>query len=766
MKSYLGLISKYAKVHKNKNRLTTICIAMSVMLVTAVFGMADMSVKEQISETIKTYGNWHIIINDISYDIAQQIGSQNNINVAGWLGMTENVYKGKELIIQSSTKELAKQMNLSVTDGVYPSSADEALLDASGFEKFGFSIGDNIEINFQNGQTKEYKITGKFNEFSSLKSKDTYGLQITNESMHLLPSNSYKEYYYVKFNDRVNIRQAISEMKQKYGLSDKQITTNIVLLGLMGQSDNTTMLEVYLTAFILFILVSMASIFMIASSFNMNILERIQFFGMLRCLGATKRQIKIYVRLESLQYCIKAIPTGLVCGIILLWTAIYILNSLNSKYLPTMHMFQISWIGIAAGILIGFLVVMIASDSPAKKAAKVSAQVAVTGNVDRISNFKFDKAINTKIFHIETAMGLHHAFSNKKSMLFISGSFAVSIIMFLCFSILINFMNYALSPLRPYSPDLSIQGTDNTVLIPASLKKEIKDIQGVNKVYGRMFYANIEANDKKCTNIATLISYDEEQFKWADDLLTSGNLNSVQNENGILIDYSYLEKYGWKIGDSIDFKINNIVYSLPIAAVVSDIPVDSTNGEWIVVCSEKTFTFLTKISEYQIIDVQLNTDVSNIIQGLLTSNMQLFDYQQKNNEVQSGYLAMAVFVYGFLIVIALVALINIVNTVNASASSRINYYKVMRAVGMTGKQLSKLICAEAAAYAFAGCTAGGIFGIIFHYFLFKMLVSSIWGEKWRLPIEVLIIIIVAAIFATLLSAVFSFKKIESIINAN
>ena len=45
MRSYLDLVSEYAKVHKKKNRLTIICIAVSVMLVTAIFGMADMSLK-------------------------------------------------------------------------------------------------------------------------------------------------------------------------------------------------------------------------------------------------------------------------------------------------------------------------------------------------------------------------------------------------------------------------------------------------------------------------------------------------------------------------------------------------------------------------------------------------------------------------------------------------------------------------------------------------------------------------------------------------
>lgn len=110
--------------------------------------------------------------------------------------------------------------------------------------------------------------------------------------MHELSADLYDEFFYLKFNDGVNIRQAISELQATYGLSEEQLQTNVMLLALMGQSDDTTVLEIYITAIVLFILVSMAGIFMIASSFNMSILERTQFFGMLRCLGATKSKSK------------------------------------------------------------------------------------------------------------------------------------------------------------------------------------------------------------------------------------------------------------------------------------------------------------------------------------------------------------------------------------------------------------------------------------------------------------------------------------------
>ena len=761
MRSYLGLVSEYTKAHKQKSRLTIICIAISVMLVAAIFSMADLSIKSQISTTISTYGNWHLIIHDITEETAAEITNEDNVHVADWLGLLEGAtYQGKELVVQSSGEELAEQMSLSISEGTYPSAANEAAMDISGLTQYGLSIGDTISVDFPDGQTKEYKITGTFNNFSTLQSEDSHGLQLTREGMHELSADLYDEFFYLKFNDGVNIRQAISELQATYGLSEEQLQTNVMLLALMGQSDDTTVLEIYITAIVLFILVSMAGIFMIASSFNMSILERTQFFGMLRCLGATKKQIKRYIRVEGLQYCIKAIPIGVVLGCILTWGAVFILDKLDSQYLPEMQMFQISLPGIAAGIILGLFVVMIASGSPAKKAAKVSPQAAVTGNINQTNNLQFNKAINTRMFHVDTAMGVHHAFSNKRSMVLITGSFAISIVMFLCFSVLISFMDHALSPLKPYAPDMAVESSDGVTLLPASLKQEIADVDGVDKAYGRMFYTDISASIKQSSNTATIMSYDEPQFEWANDLLVEGNIDEVQNGNAVLIDYGYPEEYGWKVGDHITFTIGNASYDVPIAAIVSDVPFDSTYGEWIFICSEQTFTAMTGVNEYSIIEIQSSSDVSGTIRTILSSDMNLLDYQQRNEEVQNGYLAAAVFVYGFLAVIALVALINIVNTVNASVSSRMNNYGVMRAVGMSGKQLRKVVRAEAGSYALTGCIVGGVLGILLHRVLFEMLVTSMWGEPWEPPIVFLAVTVGAAIITTMIAVISPAKKIE------
>lgn len=767
MKSYLGLVSEYAKVHKKKNRLTVICIAISVMLVTAVFGMADMSIEAQINEYIRQHGNYHAVITGISDSTAEQINSRNDVKLSSFLGMAEDTtYQGKELIIQSSNQEFVEQMNLVVTEGSYPISEREALLDRQGLEQFGISIGDTIEIAFSDGKVRHYTITGTYGDFSSLKGSDAHGLMLSAEGMHALPADLYQEYYYIQFKSGVNINRTLSEIKSEYGLNENQISPNIMLLGLMGQSNDSTMLQVYLTAGILFILITMSGTFMIASSFNMSILERTQFFGLLRCLGTTKKQIKRYIQLEGLQYCLKAIPIGLLAGCMILWAAIFSLNTLNSQYLPEMPLFQISWPGIAAGTVIGVLVVMLASRSPAKKAAKVSPQAAVTGNINQTNNLQITKASNTGLFHVDMAMGFRHAFSNKKSMSLIAGSFALSIILFLSFTVLINFMGHALKPLKPYAPDLSILGAKDNVLIDRSTMEDIKALPNRKNIYGRMFYYDISATDKQGDGTATLISYDEPQFIWAEEMLISGSIDSVRSGDGVLVDYGYSEEFNWNIGDTITLSIAGVPKDVQVAGIISDVPFDAADGGWIIVCSENTFTALTGISDYTIIDMQVKQDISEQVRSLISPEMQLLDKQQNNSEIRTSYYAMAVFVYGFLMVIAIVALINILNTVNASVSSRMSNYGVMRAVGMSGKQLKKVVRAEAAAYAITGSIAGGVFGLLLHRLFFGMLITSNWGQLWEPPLAVLIITIAAAFLTTFIAVISPARKIErmSIVN--
>ncbi|MDN9927293.1 FtsX-like permease family protein, partial [Clostridioides difficile] len=176
--------------------------------------------------------------------------------------------------------------------------------------------------------------------------------------------------------EKVNIRKATSDIKNTFNLSDKQIGKNERLLSIIGQGDSDFSKPLYLTAGLLFVLVLVASIIMIYNSFNMSVIERVKFFGLLRCLGSSKHQVKKFVVLESLILSIKAIPIGLVLG-----SLVTIISSIFLKYVnelfSSMPILKVSFIGIAFGIIVGFLTVILSAIIPAKKASRVSPLSAV-----------------------------------------------------------------------------------------------------------------------------------------------------------------------------------------------------------------------------------------------------------------------------------------------------------------------------------------------------------------------------------------------------
>ena len=65
MKSYLNLISISAKARRNQNRMTILCIIISVLLVTTIFSVADMMIRMESDFVLTKHGNWHVSIEQV-----------------------------------------------------------------------------------------------------------------------------------------------------------------------------------------------------------------------------------------------------------------------------------------------------------------------------------------------------------------------------------------------------------------------------------------------------------------------------------------------------------------------------------------------------------------------------------------------------------------------------------------------------------------------------------------------------------------------------
>lgn len=775
MKSYLSLIPISAKVNKKQNRMTMVCIILAVFLVTAIFSMADMEIRSQKIKAIKDYGNWHIALKNISEEDAELISSRQDVLAASWYNVLNYRLKdgyfinGKAAAICGTEQSLISDiMPSSIEEGQYPFDNNQILLTKNAEDILKVSVGDSIEINTPSGEKINYIISGFGMDSAMISQSDAIGaflplsafkdIYSSAENKELLDSDMI---YYVQFDKNVNIRRAIEDIKKQYGFTEDNISRNTALLGTMGYSNDSYMLGLYGSAFVLFLLVLIAGILMIASSLNSNISQRTKFFGMLRCIGAEKKQIIRFVRLEALNWCKAAIPIGVIMGILIVWALCALLKFLSGSYFEDMPVFGISYLGIISGITVGLLTVLISALSPAKKAAKVSPLAAISGNCNNTQ--KIYHAAGTGLFKVDTGLGVYHAKMNKKNFILMTGSFALSIVLFLAFSAVVSFMNHAIKPLKPYTPDVSIISPDNTCSVNKNLSAKLADLQSVKRVYGRSFKYNMPVKINGSDRKIDLISYESNQFNWADEknYILEGDLSKVPgNSDYVLAVYS--NENSLKTGD----KINLGNETVSISGVLSTCPFESEQGTETVICSEETFERITGENNYTIIDIQLinqaTDDDVNYIRGLAGSDITFSDRRLSNKEVRGSFLAFAIFIYGFILIITLITVFNIINSISMSVSAKIKQYASMIAIGMEKRQTVRMITSEAVTYAITGSILGSILGLPTHRFMFNFLVTQHWGDTWQVPLTELFIIIFVVMISSFAAVYGPAKRIHNL----
>ena len=530
--------------------------------------------------------------------------------------------------------------------------------------------------------------------------------------------------------------------------------------------NNTTGQTLLLTSVILFLLILTAGVLMISSSLNSTVAQRIKFFGMMRCIGMSKKQIIHFVTLEALNWCKTAIPVGVILGIIVTWVMCIVLRFLVGEEFSNIPLFGISFIGIASGILVGIITVLLAARAPAKRAAKVSPVSAVSGNFE-LKNRKSHK-VTPGVLKVETVLGIDHAIAVKKNIILMTGSFALSIILFLSFTVLIDFVN-CIMPQSASTSDIDIFSGDSSGSIDSGLAELISNMEGVKQVYGRRSYFEIPVGsdgDEGVSSTVDIVSYDNFDLKCLkkDHTLKKGSdLSKIYGNSKYVLATS--DPYSsWKVGDKISIGNDELV----IAGLLKYDPFSSdglTNGKITLITSGETFIRLTGVKDYSLLMIQMKGDATDENVGEIQRLVEgKYEFQDKREQRTGGtYLAFVFCVYGFLGIIMLVTILNIVNSISMSVSTRIRQYGAMRSVGMSGHQIVKMIAAEATTYAVCGCVVGSAVGLLANQFFYKKLITDHFPYSvWCLPMTSLLVIVVFAIVAAGISVYGPAKRIKNI----
>ncbi|WP_164510243.1 ABC transporter permease [Agathobaculum sp. Marseille-P7918] len=119
--------------------------------------------------------------------------------------------------------------------------------------------------------------------------------------------------------------------------------------------------------------------------------------------------------------------------------------------------------------------------------------------------------------------------------------------------------------------------------------------------------------------------------------------------------------------------------------------------------------------------------------------------------MRGTYYAFALFFYGFLALIALITVLNIVNSISMSVSARMKQYGAMRAIGMSSRQLLRMVAAETLTYVACGIVVGCAAGIPLNRFSFENMITPNWGNSWYMPWGALGVILLVMLLAAWLA---------------
>lgn len=125
--------------------------------------------------------------------------------------------------------------------------------------------------------------------------------------------------------------------------------------------------------FLMIALLAVPSLLALANTLGINVLERTREFGMLRAVGATRRQLQRMVLVESLLLVLMGAAFGILGGV---WLGYVLVRAQNALGLPVPYYFPFG--GILTAIAVALLFGLLAAWLPARRAARLDVVKALS----------------------------------------------------------------------------------------------------------------------------------------------------------------------------------------------------------------------------------------------------------------------------------------------------------------------------------------------------------------------------------------------------
>lgn len=213
---------------------------------------------------------------------------------------------------------------------------------------------------------------------------------------------------------------------------------------------------------------------------------------------------------------------------------------------------------------------------------------------------------------------------------------------------------------------------------------------------------------------------------------------------------------------SVDLVIYDTINKEVPGSIVSSIM--STLNEGSVLVSEDYFKKLfAEDNEYTsrviVIDSADPVNTVEYINNLDIENLDVFNINEQKEQMNAIVLIIAIFAYGFIIVISLIGITNVFNTINTNMRLRSKEFAMLKSIGMTKKEFNRMIRLESLFYGLKSLLIGVPLGLLGGYAIFKATGNTIMLD-YSFPTMAVLISIVFVFFVVWLIMKISISKVN------
>jgi len=213
---------------------------------------------------------------------------------------------------------------------------------------------------------------------------------------------------------------------------------------------------------------------------------------------------------------------------------------------------------------------------------------------------------------------------------------------------------------------------------------------------------------------------------------------------------------------SVDLVIYDTINKEVPGSIVSSIM--STLNEGSVLVSEDYFKKLfAEDNEYTsrviVIDSADPVNTVEYINNLDIENLDVFNINEQKEQMNAIVLIIAIFAYGFIIVISLIGITNVFNTINTNMRLRSKEFAMLKSIGMTKKEFNRMIRLESLFYGLKSLLIGVPLGLLGGYAIFKATGNTIMLD-YSFPTMAVLISIVFVFFVVWLIMRISISKVN------